>query len=85
MIDKTALINSIAKKAGDILGSEKSRTREDIEKNIKALISSSLAKLDLVTRDEFDNQQAVLQHTRAKLERLEKELEALRQPVDDFE
>ena len=85
MIDKTALINSIAQKAGDILGSEKSRTREDIEKNIKALISSSLAKLDLVTREEFDNQLAVLQHTRARLEQLEKEVEALRQPVDDLE
>ena len=85
MIDKTALINSITQKAEGILGSEKSRTREDIEKNIKALIRSSLAKLDLVTREEFDNQQAVLQHTRAKLERLEKEVEALRQPVDDFE
>ena len=85
MIDKTTLINNIAQKAGDIFGSEKSRTREDIEKNIRALISSSLAKLDLVTREEFDNQQAVLQHTRAKLERLEKEVEALRQPVDDLE
>ena len=78
MIDKTALINSIAQKAGDILGPEKSRTREDIEKNIKALMSSSLAKLDLVTREEFDNQCAVLQHTRAKLERLEKELDELK-------
>ena len=85
MIDKTALINSIAQKAGDIPGLEKSRTREDIEKNIKALMKSFLAKLDLVTREEFDNQLAVLQRTRAKLERLEKEVEALRQPVDDPE
>ena len=80
MIDKSALINSIAQKAGEMLGSEKSRTREDIEKNIKALVTSSLAKFDLVTREEFDNQLAVLQHTRARLEELERQVEALRKP-----
>ena len=74
MIDKTALINSIAKKAGELLSTGKSRTREDIENNIKALVTRSLSKLDLVTREEFDNQVAVLQHTRSKLDALEKQL-----------
>lgn len=74
MIDKTAFINSIAKKAGEMFSSEKSHTREDVETNIRALVTSSLARLDLVTREEFDNQVAVLQHTREKLEALEKKL-----------
>lgn len=74
MIDKTTLINNIAKKAGEILGSETSQTREDIEKNIRALVSSSLSKLDLVSREEFDDQMAVLEHTRSRLEALEEKL-----------
>ena len=74
MIDKTAFINSIAKKAGELFSSGKSHTREDIENNIRALVTSSLTRLDLVTREEFDNQMAVLQHTRARLEALEKKL-----------
>jgi ubiquinone biosynthesis accessory factor UbiK len=43
----------------------------DIQKNIKALLVAGLAKLDLVTREEFDVQQQVLATTRAKLEHLE--------------
>ncbi|WP_257285232.1 accessory factor UbiK family protein [Endozoicomonas sp. SESOKO1] len=78
MIDKAALINTIAAKAGELFNGDKSQTREDIEKNIKALVASSLSKLELVTRDEFDTQVAVLRHTRERLEALEKEMEALR-------
>jgi ubiquinone biosynthesis accessory factor UbiK len=53
----------------------------DIEKNVKALLSSGLARLDLVTREEFDVQAQVLQRTREKLEALAArvtELEATR-------
>ena len=44
---------------------------KDIEKNVKALLQGGLARLDLVTRAEFETQAAVLQRTREKLERLE--------------
>ena len=43
----------------------------DIEKNAKALLSSFFAKLDLVTREEFDIQAQVLLRTREKLKVLE--------------
>ena len=43
----------------------------DIEKNAKALLSSFFAKLDLVTREEFDIQAQVLLRTREKLKALE--------------
>ncbi|HUO44869.1 MAG TPA: accessory factor UbiK family protein [Burkholderiales bacterium] len=46
----------------------------DIEKNLRALLSSTFARMHLVTREEFDAQSAVLAHTRAKLENLEKQL-----------
>jgi ubiquinone biosynthesis accessory factor UbiK len=43
----------------------------DIEKNVKALLQGGLARLDLVTRDEFDTQSKILAKTREKLEQLE--------------
>jgi BMFP domain-containing protein YqiC len=43
----------------------------DLEKNARALLTSFFARLDLVTREEFDVQSAVLQRTREKLEQLE--------------
>ena len=43
----------------------------DLEKNVRALISSFLARLDLVTREEFDIQRQVLLRTREKLAQLE--------------
>ena len=55
---------------------------KDFEKNVKAMLQSGLARLDVVSRAEFDTQAAVLAKTREKLELLEKrvaELEA-RQP-----
>ena len=45
---------------------------KDIEKNVKAMLSSNLARLDLVPRAEFDVQAQVLLKTREKLEALEK-------------
>ncbi|MRI32928.1 hypothetical protein EOPP23_08015 [Endozoicomonas sp. OPT23] len=77
MIDKAAIINNIAGKAGEILGGEKSKTREDIEHNMRALVGSALSKFDLVSRDEFDTQVAVLRHTRERLEALEKKVAEL--------
>ena len=44
---------------------------KDIEKNVKSMMSQGFAKLDLVTREEFDIQAQVLAKTRSKLEALE--------------
>jgi ubiquinone biosynthesis accessory factor UbiK len=44
---------------------------KDIEKNMKAMMIALFARLDLVTRDEFDVQMQVLQRTREKLDALE--------------
>ncbi|MBR7800621.1 accessory factor UbiK family protein [Undibacterium fentianense] len=57
---------------------------KDLEKNIKAMMSQGFAKLDLVTREEFDIQAQVLAKTRSKLEALEArvaELEAQINPT----
>ena len=44
---------------------------KDIEKNMKAMMMAMFARLDLVTREEFDVQRQVLQRTREKLDALE--------------
>ena len=52
----------------------------DIEKNAKALLSSFFAKLDLVTREEFDIQAQVLLRTREMLKALEERVARLENP-----
>ncbi|MGR8929795.1 MAG: accessory factor UbiK family protein [Gammaproteobacteria bacterium] len=49
----------------------------DMERNMHALLQSALSKLDLVSREEFEVQKAVLVKTRARLESLEKRVEEL--------
>jgi BMFP domain-containing protein YqiC len=51
--------------------------QQDLESNFRAVLRSSLSKLDLVTRDEFDVQMKVLERTRARLEALEERVKAL--------
>jgi ubiquinone biosynthesis accessory factor UbiK len=51
--------------------------QKDLETNFRAVLRSSLGKLDLVTRDEFDTQTRVLERTRARLAELEARLQAL--------
>jgi BMFP domain-containing protein YqiC len=51
--------------------------REDLEAGFRVVLRERLAKLDLVTRDEFDAQTRVLARTRARLEALEARLAAL--------
>jgi BMFP domain-containing protein YqiC len=50
---------------------------EDLERNFKSLLQSGMSRMDLVTREEFDLQTAVLERTRAKLEALEQRLAEL--------
>jgi BMFP domain-containing protein YqiC len=51
----------------------------DLEGNFKAVLQAQLSKLDLVSRQEFDVQAAILERTQAKLTSMEarlKEIEA---------
>lgn len=49
----------------------------DLDKNVRALLSASFAKLDLVTREEFDVQREVLLRSREKISQLEARLAEL--------
>ena len=48
--------------------------KDDLEKNFQSVLRAGLGKLDLVTREEFEVQEAVLARTRQKLEALEERL-----------
>lgn len=59
--------------------------REDLSRGFRSTLETGLGRLDLVTREEFDVQAAVLARTRAKLEALAArvaELEAASQTTD---
>lgn len=53
----------------------------DVEKNLHSLVQAALSRMNLVTREEFDVQAAVLRRTREKLDRLEKQLAELERRV----
>ncbi|MDH3613593.1 MAG: accessory factor UbiK family protein [Gammaproteobacteria bacterium] len=53
--------------------------RKDLEENFRSVLRAGLGKLDLVTRDEFEVQEAVLARTREKLEALEERLKEYEQ------
>ncbi len=50
---------------------------QDVEKNVRAVLESTFQRLRLVTREEFEVQQGVLQRTRDLVERLEKQVAEL--------
>ena len=52
-----------------------------MQQTFKSALQSGLGKLDLVTREEFDVQRAVLMRTREKLEALERAVAALETPA----
>lgn len=45
--------------------------RDDLRRNLRASLEAGLTRLDLVSREEFEVQAAVLARAREKLERLE--------------
>ncbi|MDG1462083.1 MAG: accessory factor UbiK family protein [Gammaproteobacteria bacterium] len=65
--------------APDLDGAGLSSLKSDLEKNFEAVLQSAFEKMELVSREEFDVQRKVLARTREKLERLEAELEELKQ------
>lgn len=64
-------LDELARGVLDKLPSGFQTMQQDVEKNLRAALQSALSKMELVTREEFDVQSAVLQRTREKLEGLE--------------
>ncbi len=70
MID-TKFIDDLARKISEHIPAGARELQQDLEQNIHSVLQNALAKLDLVTRDEFDVQTRVLARTREKIEQLE--------------
>ena len=81
MFSPQELLNTIHQQVTQILPDVGKSAQEDISAQLKIMVGSVIAKLDLVSREEFDAQQAVLMHTREKLELLEQRFEALEQKL----
>jgi hypothetical protein len=71
---KQKFLEEISARLSEVMAASPAR---DIEKNLKAVLAGGLAKLDLVTREEFDVQAQVLAHTREQLQELEQRLAQL--------
>lgn len=70
-------IDEIARKLFESVPPAFRSMQQDLEANFRSVLRSSLAKLDVVTREEFDTQLKVLERTRSKLEELEKKVAEL--------
>jgi BMFP domain-containing protein YqiC len=71
------LIDDLARRLAAAVPESALALQRDLEQNFKGLLQSQLARLDLVTREEFDVQAAVLRRTREKLADLESRLASL--------
>lgn len=75
-------VDDLARRLSDLVPPGVQEARADLEKNFRAALQAGLGRLDLVTREEFDVQRAVLLRTREKLEALERAVAALESRQD---
>lgn len=73
MIDHKA-IDELTTRISNLLPEGVKLLKNDLEKNIRALIESTFSQMNLVSREEFEVQAALLERTRHKLIQLEKQL-----------
>jgi BMFP domain-containing protein YqiC len=74
--NSTAL-DDLAKRLADAVPESVKSFGRDLEGNFKAVLQGQLAKLDLVTRQDFDVQSAILQRMQARIAELEARVKAL--------
>lgn len=71
---ETKLFEELDRRMKEVLAQSPAK---DLEKNLRALLTSAFSRLDLVTREEFDVQRELLARTRSKLAELEAKLDEL--------
>jgi len=77
MLAPKAFLHALSGHASRLFNGETPVSRNEFETQFKALLQSGFSKLDLVSREEFDSQMAVLARTRARLEALEAKMAEL--------
>lgn len=77
-------IDALARRLSDLVPPGLRESREELQATFKSALQAGLARLDLVTREEFEVQRAVLLRTREKLDALEQAVAALeKRPATD--
>ncbi len=80
MLD-SKLLDDLAQRLANAVPTGLQQARDDVEKNFKAVLQGSFDKMNLVSREEFEAQRAVLMRTREKLETLEKQVSQLEEKI----
>jgi len=80
-----AQLDELARRLSSLVPPGLREGREELQQNFKTVLQAGLSRLDLVTREEFEVQRAVLARTREKLEALEAALAQLtgQEPAGD--
>ncbi|MCK4950805.1 MAG: accessory factor UbiK family protein [Gammaproteobacteria bacterium] len=68
------VLDNLAQKLADALPSGFVNAQQDAEKTLRAGLESTLSRLNMVSRDEFETQSAVLARSREKIDQLEKQV-----------
>lgn len=72
-------LDDLANRLTSILPPGAAEFHRDLEKNFRAILSAAFAKLDLVTREEFEVQKVLLERTQERLNELERKIAAIHQ------
>jgi BMFP domain-containing protein YqiC len=70
-MNRSKLVDELGERLRQVLEASPAK---DLEKNVRAVLSSVFSRLDLVTREEFDVQREVLLRTRERMNELERKL-----------
>ena len=76
-MNEEPLIDRIVAEISRRLPADLGTLRAEVERNVQTVLQESISRLDLVSREEFEIQQRVLERTREKLEALEREVAEL--------
>jgi BMFP domain-containing protein YqiC len=76
-------IGDVLQQIGNLVGNQ--GLKGEADKTLKALVQSALTRLDLVNREEFDAQAAILDKARQRMAALETELETLTRELENLE
>lgn len=74
MNPRTDWLNELQKNVSELIAKSPAA---DIEKNIRALMSQTFTRMDLLTREEFDDQNALLERALVRIAALETKVQAL--------
>ncbi|MBL4865888.1 MAG: accessory factor UbiK family protein [Pseudomonadales bacterium] len=76
-MNQDQIFSHINQRLEQLLPSSLTDLKSEIQRNVKSVLLEAFSKMNVITQEEFDIQSEVLAKTRAKLERLEKQVEQL--------